>query len=138
MLDKTFDSITDRYAKAEIMMTPLIDMIFILLLFFVVTTSFIHETGIKVEKAHATTSQALKKNLVLVAIDTQGGYWYDKQLYPIDDLIPALIAVCRQTPDAAIVVIPDRNGRIEPLITILDHLRAKGITQFSIGTQRSE
>ncbi len=135
MLDRAFDTFEDSLTKAEITMTPLIDMVFILLIFFVVTTTFNKETGIKIQKARASTSQIINKNLLTVAIDESGRYWYDKNMRTLDALVAILHDEYTNNEDLNIVIIPDKRGQVEPLITLLDKLRVKNITRFSLGTQ---
>ncbi len=135
MFNKAFDTFEHSLSKAGISMTPLIDMVFILLIFFVVTTTFNKETGIKVKKARASTSQIINKNLLTVAIDESGQYWYDESVRPLEALVAILYDEYAQNEDLNIVIIPDKRGQVEPLITILDKLRAKNITSFSLGTQ---
>ena len=133
---KAFDYIEETENKAEISMTPLIDMIFILLIFFVVTTTFTRETGIEVNKARATTARIIQKELLLIAVDKSGGYWFDKQQLNVDHIVNAVLNEKKNNEEVTIVIIPDRDGRIEPLITLLDKLRAQNITRFSLGTQQ--
>ena len=132
---KAFDQIEESERKAEISMTPLIDMVFILLIFFVVTTTFTKETGIEVNKAKATTARIIHKDLLLVADDKEGVYWFDKNKLSADKIDDAILNEKKKNEDMTIVIIPDRDGRIEPLITLLDKLRAQNITRFTLGTQ---
>lgn len=138
MLSKAFDACETNIRKPDISMTPLIDMVFILLIFFVVTTTFTKETGIKVDKAKAATTQIINKNLLLVAIDKSGSYWHDKKKYPLPSLVSLILEQNELNPALNIVIIPDKNGRVEPLITLMDNLRGHKITRFSLGTQRKD
>lgn len=135
MLHKAFDTFEETLKKPEITMTPLVDMVFILLIFFVVTTTFTKETGIRVDKAKATTSQIINKKLLLVAIDESGSYWHNKMRMSLDEVIPVIVKKTEQSDDLKIVIIPDKNGRIEPLISLMDRLRTHNLTRFSLGTQ---
>lgn len=135
MLSRAFSSFDQSLKKAEISMTPLIDMVFILLIFFVVTTTFTKETGIKVNKAKAATSQIINKNIFTVAIDTLGNYWHDGSQVALDELVSGILEEKKLNEDLNIVLIPDRSGRVEPLITIMDRLRLHNINRYSLGTQ---
>ncbi len=119
-------------------MTPLIDMVFILLIFFVVTTTFTKETGIEINKAKATTARIIHKDLLLVAVDKAGGYWFEKKQMSADQIVTAIMHEKKKNKDITIVIIPDRDGRVEPLITLLDKLRAQNITRFTLGTQLAD
>lgn len=133
---KAFDQIEENEKRAEISMTPLIDMVFILLIFFVVTTTFTKETGIEVNKAKATTARIIHKDLLLVAVDKEGRYWFEKKQMGVDRIVSTILHEKNKNKDITIVIIPDRDGRVEPLITLLDKLRAQNITRFTLGTQR--
>ncbi len=135
-MSKVFDSLDDSLKKAEISMAPLIDMVFILLIFFVVTTTFTKETGIVVEKAKASTAESINTNLLTVAIDIDGNYWHNEQQRTVDELILTVITAFEENSETNVVLIPDCNGTVEHLVTIMDRLRAEEITRFSLGTER--
>ncbi len=138
MKSRAFDQLEKTLSKAEISMTPLIDMVFILLIFFVVTTTFTKETGIVVEKAKAATSEIINKNLFTIAVTKEGVYWHDSKEYSLDLLIPEVIASFKDNQETNVVIIPDRDGKVDPLIMIMDRLRAEEITRFSLGTERKK
>jgi biopolymer transport protein ExbD len=137
MFDNVFDDFEKEVARAEISMTPLIDMVFLLLIFFAVTTNFTKETGIKVDKASATTARILNKDLVLIAIDDAGNYWYDGTARPLENIISLAQKDLENHPTANVILLPDKNGRVEPLVTLMDALRTKGISRFSLGTKKT-
>ncbi len=136
MKSKAFDELESTLKKAEISMAPLIDMVFILLIFFVVTTTFTKETGITVEKAKAATSEIINTNLFTVAIDLDGLCWHDEKQHTADQLVPLVLAAFEENSETNVVIIPDKSGKVEPLITLMDRLRAEEITRFSLGTER--
>jgi biopolymer transport protein ExbD len=138
MINRVFAQFDEALHKAEIGMTPLIDMVFLLIIFFAVTTSFTRETGITVNKAKASTAQYVTKNMMVIAIDEQGRYWYDRAQRPLNDLIPIVIRQVAQNPQMKVVLVPDKDGRVEPLVDIMDALRVKDITQFSIGARMAQ
>ncbi len=133
---KAFDQLEASLNKAEISMTPLIDMVFILLIFFVVTTTFTKETGIVVEKAKAATSEIINNDLFTIAVDLEGRYWHDSKEYNLDELVPQVVASFEGNRETNVVIIPDKAGKVEPLIAIMDRLREEEITRFSLGTER--
>lgn len=135
MFEKTFNSFDETVNKAELSMTPLIDMVFLLLIFFAVTTNFTKETGIQVNKASASTAKILNKDLILISIDRDGNYWYDGKVQQLQSIASQVIESAKQKPEMSIVLIPDKEGRIDPLIQLMDILRANGISRFSIGTK---
>lgn len=135
---KAFDEFGLTIKKPEISMAPLIDMVFLLLIFFVVTTTFTKETGIKVDKARATTAQIIHKNLMVVSIDKDGKYWTDGAVRALDDIVGLVVESHQKNGELNVVVVPDKRAAVEPLIALLDQLRARNISRFSIGTQLSD
>jgi len=133
---KALDQLDATLIKAEISMTPLIDMVFILLIFFVVTTTFTKETGITVDKAKASTSQLINDNLFSISIDKDGSYWHDSKQCSADQLVSQIRSTVANDSSTNVLIIPDKRGSVEPLITLLDRLRAEKITRFSLGTDR--
>ncbi|OGJ88595.1 MAG: hypothetical protein A2268_08010 [Candidatus Raymondbacteria bacterium RifOxyA12_full_50_37] len=138
MAIKAFDVMDGELRKPEISMAPLIDMVFLLLIFFAVTTNFIKESGIKVDKARAATSQPLQKDLLIVSIDDQGRYWYDGGVRTLEEVESAAVLESSKNPRLNVVLVPDRRSQVEPLITLMDRLREKNLHRFSIGTQFME
>lgn len=137
MLKRVFTDFDQEVARAELSMTPLIDMVFLLLIFFAVTTNFTKETGIKVDKASATTARIINKDLVLIAVDSMGGYWYDGAKRALPDIVRLVSTDVETKPVANVILLPDKNGRVEPLVMLMDALRMKGISRFSLGTKKA-
>ena len=135
MFNKAFDEFDQSVKRAEISMTPLIDMVFLLLIFFAVTTNFTKETGIKVDKAGTKTARIFDKELLLISIDKDGIYWYNGKIQQIENIIPDVVKEFKSKTDMRIVLIPDKGGIVDPLIQLMDALRASGISKFSIGTR---
>jgi biopolymer transport protein ExbD len=135
MFDKAFQDFDQSISKAELSMTPLIDMVFLLLIFFAATTNFTKETGIQVDKASTTTARILDKELLLISIDKNGNFWYNGTSQNIEVIVTEVVKKSTATPELSIVLIPDKGGVVDPLIQLMDALRAKGITRFSLGTR---
>ncbi len=138
MFNSPFSNTQIVKKKAVIGMTPLIDMVFILLIFFVATTSFNRETGIVVRKARASTSEALQKDLIVVSIDSVGQYWHDNRTMNLGPLITEVAEKLIDIEDASVVIIPDESSDVAPLIKLMDRLRAAEVYHFSIGTEKVE
>lgn len=136
MFDKVFSDAEAQVSRAEMSMTPLIDMVFLLLIFFAVTTNFTKETGITVDKASAVTARILNKDIVMVAIDSRGSYWYNGAARPLPEVVSLVKFDLAEHPEMSVIMLPDKNGRIEPLVKLMDALRVQGISRFSIGTKK--
>lgn len=138
MFDKAFDKNNQVIVQAELSTTPLIDMVFLLLIFFAVTTNFTKETGIQVDKANATTARIISRDLIMISIDKEGNYWYDGKIKKLDLIASQVYEESRKKKEMNVVLIPDKGGKVDPLIHLMDVLRARGITKFSLGTRMNK
>jgi biopolymer transport protein ExbD len=119
----------------EIDLTPMLDVVFILLIFFIVTSVFVTEAGIDVSKPEASTAEARSKDLILIAISDDGQIWIDgEQLDPrfIRSRFERRLA---ETPNASVVIQGDRAAQNEHVMTILQAARDANIAAVSISTE---
>jgi biopolymer transport protein ExbD len=132
----------NRHAKrrsgvvAEINMTPLIDMVFILLIFFIVTTSFVKETGVDVSRPSAKT--AVKKELanILVAIKPNGEIWMDKRQIDIRAVRANVERLHAENPEGSVIILADKEAKSGLLIEVMDQARLAGVANVSIAAER--
>lgn len=136
MLKKAFQEFQDQIEQPEISMTPLIDMIFILLIFFVVTTTFSKETGIKVEKTESATATMIDNKMLLIAIDSSNNFWMMEEKRELESLLPIVTEKYRADSLLQVVIIPDKRSSVEPLLLLMDKLRAEKITRYTLGTKQ--
>ncbi len=119
-------------------MTPLIDMVFILLIFFVVTTTFSKDTGIEIDRPKAKVVTNQEREPYKVAIDSSGNYWSNQKEITLDDLIPQIIEQKREDTALTLLLVPDKRSQVEPLITLMDKLREHDISKFAIAADQKE
>lgn len=136
MLKKAFQEFGEQIEQPEISMTPLIDMIFILLIFFVVTTTFTKETGIKVEKAKAETAQIVDNNMIIIAIDSADSYHIHKEIMALEKAINTIHEEYLKDDKKQVVIVPDKRASVEPLLTLMDKLQQKEIYRYTIGAKQ--
>ena len=135
-LNAAFDRLKADVTTPSINMAPLIDMVFLLLIFYVVTTTFNHETGIPLKKAQAESAVLLVKHQTLIIIDKNGLCWIEDQSYDIRAAVKHVLVLRQQRPEAPLIILPDREGIIDPMIQLLDKLRNAGITDFALGAEK--
>lgn len=124
---------TDTGSDDGINISPLIDIVFILLLFFVVTSVFIEETGVEVNKPDSKSAQSLDRQSIIIAITADGRVYYGGQeigLYGIGPVLSRLAA----TPDQPVVVQADGETSTQSLISALDEVKAAGIENVNVAT----
>jgi biopolymer transport protein ExbD len=112
------------------------DMVFILLIFFIVTTTFTRETGVQVNKPKASTAQVLDKDNILIAVTREGAiYIHEKQvdLSMLRGLLKRLIA---QRPERSVVIIADRSSETGIAVDIMDECNLAGVKKVSIAAMK--
>jgi len=123
-------------AIAEINMTPLIDMVFILLIFFIVTTSFVKETGVDVSRPSAKT--AVKKELanIMISITPNGEVWMDKRQVDRRAVRANVERMHAENPEGSVIILADKEAKTGLLIEVMDQARLAGVANVSIAAQR--
>jgi biopolymer transport protein ExbD len=116
----------------EINLTPMLDVTFIMLIFFIVTSSFVKEAGIDVSKPAAVTAEVKERGNILIAITEQGEIWIDKR--PVDPrAVRANIErLHAENPQGSVVIQADKNSRNELLVIVMDAAREAGVFDVSI------
>ena len=134
-----FRSINDQYDASEggVDISPLIDCVFILLIFFIVTTTFVKETGVEVDKPQAASAQKLEKNSLLLAITNEGQVVYGGDDIGISGVRPLVKRMLRKE-DVPVIIKSDRNTPSGLLVRVIDEAKLGGAKKVSIGTDKSE
>ena len=122
---------------AEINMTPLIDMVFILLIFFIVTTSFVKETSVDVNRPSAKT--AVKKELanIMVTITASGEIYMDGRVIDRRALRANVERMHADNPEGAVIIQADKDAKTGILIEVMDQARLAGVANVSIAAERN-
>ncbi len=116
--------------------SPLIDCVFILLIFFIVTTTFVEETGIEVDKPQAASSVRLEKNSVLIAITANGEVVYGGRQIGVAGVQP-LVKRMLQAEDVPVIIQADQNVPSGVFVRVIDEAKLGGATKVSVATKRS-
>ena len=121
-------------AQTEIQMTPLIDMVFILLIFFVVTTSFVSETGLDIQRPRSSSSETLPRENIPVAIGADGRITVDGQRVGLFSIRPFLQRRLRMRPGLAVVLVADKAVSVDRVVRVMDEIRTAGINEVALAT----
>lgn len=119
-------------------MAPLIDMVFILLIFFLVTTTFVRETGVTVRRPRASTSETLDRNSLQIGIDPRGRVFVDEQRVDLLSLRPLVERRLRARPALSIVLIADRSTSTGMLVGVMDECRMAGVSRIAVASRGGE
>ena len=113
-------------------LAPMLDFVLNLLIFFIITTSFIKEAGITVNRADAVTAEHKDNGNILVAIRPNGEIWMDKRPVDIRDVRLIIERMHTERPDDTVVVIADRDSETGVLTQVMDQVKLGGIAEVSI------
>ena len=116
-------------------MGPLMDIVFILLIFFVVTSSFTRETGVDVTKPQAQTASQLEKENLLIAITREGTIHMNERQVDLASLQDILKQSLAKTPDREAVVSADKGAETGVLVQVIDMCNLAGVKKVSIAAQ---
>ena len=127
-----------RNSKTEgINMAPLIDMVFILLIFFMVTTSFVKETGIDVQRPTASTAALKEKGNILIGVSADGLVFLDRKQIDIRSVRAHVERCVAENPEGAVVIVADKASHTGVVIQVMDQCHLAGATNVSIAASKS-
>jgi biopolymer transport protein ExbD len=127
-------ALDDSDDTAGIDMSPLIDMVFILLIFFIVTTTFVEESGVDVDKPAAASASRLDKNSIIFAITAQGQVVYGGKEVGVGGVRPLVTRLCDRDP-LPVIVQADKNTPSGVLVRVIDEAKLGKAKNVSIATQ---
>jgi biopolymer transport protein ExbD len=121
--------------ESDINLTPMLDVVFIMLIFFIVTATFIKQAGIDVSRPDALTSVKKPTVAVLVAIHENGDIWIDKKRVDVGAVRAHIERLHAENPKGGLVVQADKNSTTEKVLAVLAAARAAGMTEVAIATE---
>jgi biopolymer transport protein ExbD len=124
-----------KVEDAEIDMTPMLDVVFIMLIFFIVTTSFVKESGVTVDKPYAPTAIKKKNASIFVAIKEDGTIWVSKKEIDVKNLRALIEDIKLENPDGQIVVQADKRAKNGKLLKAIDAIKAAGVKDVSVAAR---
>ena len=120
---------------ATIDMTPMLDIVFIMLIFFIVTTVFVKEAGIEVNKPDASLA-VLKKNAnVFIAITEDGSVWLDKREVAVDAVRANLEKLLTEQPTDYVFIQADIKAKHGIVVKVMDQIKAAGVDRISVAAR---
>ena len=122
-------------ADSEINLTPMLDVVFIMLIFFVVTTSFVKESGVEVNRPNANTAQQQESANILIAIRPNGEIWIDNRAVDVRAVRANVERLRAEFPESDVVIQGDKQAQIGLLVRVMDQVRLAGITNVAIAAE---
>ncbi|MAY26787.1 MAG: biopolymer transporter ExbD [Polycyclovorans sp.] len=117
---------------AAIDLTPMLDVVFIMLIFFIVTTSFVKETGVDVNRPSADTATRQEQGSILIALRANGEVWMDRRQVDLRAIRANIERLRVESPEASVVIVADTGAATGQLVQVMDQVRLGGIAQISI------
>ena len=124
----------DESEDTGIDLAPMLDFVLNLLIFFIITTSFIKEAGITVNKEEALTAEDKDNGNILIAVRPNGDIWMDKRRIDIREVRTVVERLHVERPEDTVVIIADRESQTSVLTQVMDQVKLGGISEVSIAT----
>jgi biopolymer transport protein ExbD len=116
----------------DLNITPMLDIVFIILIFFVVATSFVKESGVDVSRPGAHSSERKERGNIMVAITADNAIWIDKREVDIRAVRASIERLHAENPEGAVVIQADENSRTGLLVQVIDQARLAGVSDVSV------
>ena len=112
--------------EAAVDMTPMLDIVFIMLIFFIVTTSFVKEAGIEVNKPKAAQATKQKNANIFIAIRSDGEIWVDKQQIDVERISAKIESLLAEQPTEVVIIQADKEAKHGTVVKVMDQIKATG------------
>ncbi len=120
---------------SEINLTPMLDIVFIMLIFFIVTTSFVKESGIDVNRPTAQTAERKERGNIIISIKANGEIWIDKRAVDIRAVRANVARLHAENPLGSVIIAGDKNAILQVFVEVVDQVRLAGVYNPSIATE---
>lgn len=124
--------------NVDVNISPLIDMVFLLLIFFVVTTSFVKESGIEVSRSTASTAEIKEKASVMIGVSTEGEIYMEGKKVDVRSVRGLVERALAEDPEAGIVVVADKGSKTGDVVRVMDQCRLAGAGSVSLAARRED
>ena len=121
--------------ESEVNLTPMLDVVFIMLIFFIVTASFVKESGIDINRPNAATAVKKERGNILVAITPTGQIWIDRRQVDVRSVRANIERLHAENPQGAVVMQADRESKNGLLVEVMDAAKLAGVENISIAAE---
>jgi biopolymer transport protein ExbD len=120
---------------AEINITPMLDIVFIMLIFFIVTTSFTKETGAAIVKPQAAQAVALRNGTILIGIKANDDIWMAKRQIELREVRQMVERAKAENPEGSVVIVADKGSRVGTVTQVMDQVKLAGVEGVAISAE---
>jgi biopolymer transport protein ExbD len=124
--------------ETEINITPMLDIVFIMLIFFIVTTSFTKETGAVIAKPEAERAAALQNGTILIGIRPNDDIWMSKRQLELREVRQMVERAKSENPEGSVVIVADKGSRIGTVTQVMDQVRLAGVEGVAISAEQPD
>jgi len=121
--------------ESDINITPMLDIVFIMLIFFIVTTSFIKETGIDPQRPTAQTAASKPRGNILIGVDVNGFIWINKRRVEINQVRQLVEDAVNENPESSAIVIADEGSATGVVIQVMDQVQLGGVVDIAVAAE---
>ncbi len=122
--------------ESTIDLTPMLDVVFIMLIFFIVTTSFVKESGIDVSRPSAKTAKKKERATILVAIGQSGEIWIQRRKVDIRSVRANIERLHAESPEGTVVIQADERSETGLLVDVMDQVRLAGVESIAVSAKQ--
>ena len=130
---RQFLGVDQEQDEANVDITPMLDVVFIMLIFFIVTATFVKESGIDVNKPDAATAVVEEKANILIAIDANDKIWIDRRQVDMRSVRSIIERLHAENPEGTVVIQADEDSHNETLVRVMDASRRAGVFEIALG-----
>ena len=117
--------------------TPMLDVVFILLIFFIVTANFIKDPGLEINRPDSETAEITENAAILIAIGPAGEIYMDGRRIDVRQVKANVIRLMAENPQGAVVMQADEKATAEKIIAVMDEVREAGVVDISISSEHN-
>ena len=133
---RRFRHSTVSETSGSIDISPLIDVVFLLLIFFIVTTVFVSETGVEVSKPRAAASEDLDRQAILIAVTSESRVWQGGREIGQDGVRAVVAALLEETPETPVLIRADAATPTQATVQVIDSAKLAGAESVSLATEK--
>ena len=122
-------------SESEVNLTPMLDVVFIMLIFFIVTASFVKESGIEISRPGASTAVRKEKGNILIAISANDQIWMNRRQVDPRALRANIERMHAENPQGSVVIQADKNSKNGLLVLVMDAARLAGVPNVSLAAE---
>ena len=127
--------VSEEEEESEVNLTPMLDVVFIMLIFFIVTASFVKESGIDINRPDAATAERKEKGNIMVAISEDGQIWIDRRQVDVRALRANIERLHAENPHGAVIIQADEESKNKLLVQVMDAARLAGVKSVAIAAE---